>query len=147
MGKPVRRLRPLLPEQARGRGHRQIFFTDVGCRLLDAEACRCRDYANRIAQVEDCVRLTPENVREIRWLPPTCGYSLLAEGRDLIGGIRWYRAIRKACMPPASRCAGGCDSPRSKSPTASWRITSSNGRAGCRRGGGEDETTAAILRQ
>ena len=61
----------------------EIYFTHVGCRLLDGQACRCRDYANRSAQVEDCVRLTPENVREITWLPPTCGYKLVAEGRDL----------------------------------------------------------------
>src|SRR5882757_2131468 len=60
-----------------------IYFTDVGCRLLDGSACRCRDYENRTAQVDDCVRLTPENVGSLNWLPPTCGYRLLAEGRDL----------------------------------------------------------------
>jgi hypothetical protein len=62
---------------------KKIFFTDVGCRLLDGAACRCRDYGNRQAQVEDCVRLTPENVRDTAWLPPTCAYRLVAEGRDL----------------------------------------------------------------
>jgi uncharacterized cysteine cluster protein YcgN (CxxCxxCC family) len=61
----------------------RIFFTDVGCRLLDAGACRCRDYENRSAQVHDCVRLTPETVAEIGWLPPTCAYRLVAEGKDL----------------------------------------------------------------
>ena len=34
-------------------------------------------------QVPDCVRLTPENVRTLNWLPPSCGYKLVAEGRDL----------------------------------------------------------------
>jgi len=33
--------------------------------------------------VPDCVRLTPANVRELTWLPPSCGYKLVAEGRDL----------------------------------------------------------------
>ena len=61
----------------------EIFFTDVGCRLLDDKSCRCRDYANRTAVVEDCVQLTPQNVGELTWLPPTCAYKLLAEGRDL----------------------------------------------------------------
>jgi uncharacterized protein len=61
----------------------RIYFTDVGCRLLDADACRCRDYENRAAQVPDCVRLTAEVVGEIGWLPPTCAYRLLAQGRDL----------------------------------------------------------------
>jgi uncharacterized cysteine cluster protein YcgN (CxxCxxCC family) len=58
-------------------------FTDVGCRLLDGQTCRCTDYAHRQARVKDCVRLTPRNVRRLPWLPPTCGYRLVAEGRDL----------------------------------------------------------------
>ncbi len=62
----------------------EIHFTSVGCRLLNAETCRCRDYANRRALVSDCVGLTPENVRTISWLPQTCGYRLVAEGRDLL---------------------------------------------------------------
>ena len=37
-----------------------IHFTDIGCRLLDGETCRCRDYENRTARVDDCVRLTPK---------------------------------------------------------------------------------------
>jgi uncharacterized protein len=61
----------------------KIFFTHVSCRLLDAGLCACKDYTNRSAQVPDCVRLTPENVRTINWLPPSCGYRLVAEGRDL----------------------------------------------------------------
>ena len=60
-----------------------IYWTSVGCRLFDAEACRCRDYANRLAQVPDCIGLTPDNVRAIAWLPRTCAYRLVAEGRDL----------------------------------------------------------------
>jgi uncharacterized cysteine cluster protein YcgN (CxxCxxCC family) len=60
-----------------------IYFTDVGCRLLDGTACRCRDYADRTTHVDDCVRLTPENVGTLNWLPPTCAYRLLAEHRDL----------------------------------------------------------------
>ena len=60
-----------------------IYFTDVGCRLLDASSCRCSDYAHRTDKVSDCVRLTPEVVGEIGWLPPTCAYRLLDEGKDL----------------------------------------------------------------
>jgi uncharacterized cysteine cluster protein YcgN (CxxCxxCC family) len=61
----------------------RIHATDVGCRLFDAGTCRCRDYANRTTAVPDCVGLTPEVVRTLRWLPPTCGYRLVAEGQDL----------------------------------------------------------------
>lgn len=60
-----------------------IHWTSVGCRLFDAGACRCKDYANRQALVDDCVGLTPQNVRTIRWLPSTCGYRLVAEGAEL----------------------------------------------------------------
>jgi uncharacterized protein len=68
-----------LEEEDTGR----IYFTDVGCRLLDGESCRCRDYSHRTQEVDDCVRLRPDNVGKINWLPPTCAYRLLAEGRDL----------------------------------------------------------------
>jgi uncharacterized protein len=60
-----------------------VHYTDVGCTLLDGERCRCRDYENRQAKVPDCVRLRAGNVGELAWLPPTCAYRLVAEGRDL----------------------------------------------------------------
>ena len=60
-----------------------IEWTDVACRLLDQDSCRCRDYRHRHARVADCVALTPENVPRLPWLPPTCAYRLVAEGRDL----------------------------------------------------------------
>jgi len=61
----------------------EIHWTSVACRLFDAGTCRCTDYAGRLARVPDCVRLTPANVGEITWLPSTCAYRLLAEGKDL----------------------------------------------------------------
>ncbi|EKF17987.1 hypothetical protein NA2_14937 [Nitratireductor pacificus pht-3B] len=67
----------------------EIHWTSVGCRLFDAGACRCRNYENRLAQVHDCVRLTPENVATISWLPSTCAYRLVAEGRDL----EWWHPL------------------------------------------------------
>jgi len=60
-----------------------LAFTEVACRLLDLDACRCTDYANRARRVPDCVRLTPKVVREVDWLPPSCAYRLLAEGKEL----------------------------------------------------------------
>src|ERR1700731_2899867 len=44
-------------------GTDRTYYTDVGCRLLDGQSCRCRDYENRLSQVEDCVRLTPESLK------------------------------------------------------------------------------------
>ena len=61
----------------------ETVLTDVGCRLLDAKACRCTDYAHRQARVKDCVRLSPRNVKRLSWLPPTCAYRIVANGGDL----------------------------------------------------------------
>ncbi len=61
----------------------KYYFTDIACKLFDGDSCRCRDYPNRDSQVPDCVRLTPENSGELGWMPPSCAYRLLAEGKDL----------------------------------------------------------------
>ena len=61
----------------------KTYFTDVGCKLLDGESCRCTDYKHRAAKVSDCVKLTPRNIRRIVWLPPSCAYRLVADGKDL----------------------------------------------------------------
>jgi len=60
-----------------------IHFTDIGCKLLDGKTCRCKDYKRRRQRVRDCVKLTPDAVRSLTWLPRTCGYRLVAEGKDL----------------------------------------------------------------
>ncbi|MCU0837137.1 MAG: YcgN family cysteine cluster protein [Rhodospirillales bacterium] len=61
----------------------ELTFTNIACRLLDTRSCRCRRYAERFRFVPDCRQLTPEAVRRYRWLPSTCAYRLLAEGREL----------------------------------------------------------------
>ena len=60
-----------------------IAVTDVACRLLDLDSCRCRDYANRRRQVPDCVHLTAATTPNLNWLPATCAYRLVDQGRDL----------------------------------------------------------------
>lgn len=60
-----------------------VVHTEVSCRLLDTESCLCSDYPRRRRKVPDCVQLTPEELREIDWLPPNCGYRLVKEGADL----------------------------------------------------------------
>ncbi len=61
----------------------ELFFTRVACRLLDHQTCRCRNYGRRTQLVADCVTLTADNITEINWLPRTCAYRLLAEGKPL----------------------------------------------------------------
>ncbi len=66
-----------------------LLFTNVACRMLDLGTCRCSDYANRARRVPDCVSLTPEQVRTIDWLPPSCGYRRVAEGK----GLAWWHPL------------------------------------------------------
>jgi len=60
-----------------------IYYTEVACRLLDTEACRCVNYAERSREVVDCIQLTAATLPELDWLPSTCAYRLLAEGKPL----------------------------------------------------------------
>ena len=60
-----------------------VALTRVACRLLDGETCRCRDYANRKRLVPECIELTSDKVDDLAWLPATCAYRLIADGRDL----------------------------------------------------------------
>ena len=61
----------------------EVFLTRLACKLLDVSKCRCSDYANRFAKMPDCIEIDPEKVRKLDWLPTSCGYRRVAEGRDL----------------------------------------------------------------
>lgn len=68
----------------------EIYWTNIGCELLDCDSCRCKDYENRFKIVSDCIQLTPKVVRTLTWLPPTCGYRLVRDGEDLFD---WHPLI------------------------------------------------------
>lgn len=61
----------------------EIFYTSVACKLLDTESCRCSDYRNRFRHVPDCIQLKPQHLGNLSWLPETCAYRLLDEGKPL----------------------------------------------------------------
>ena len=67
----------------------EISYTEVACRLLDLGTCRCTDYANRKRFVPDCVVLTPRTVARLTWLPSSCAYRLISEGKDL----EWWHPL------------------------------------------------------
>jgi len=61
----------------------EIVFTDIVCNLLDQQSCRCAHYEERTKLVPDCVKLSKDNLDKIDFMPPSCAYRLLHEGKDL----------------------------------------------------------------
>lgn len=61
----------------------EVVPTRVHCKLFDPELCRCSDYADRKSHVPDCIKLTPHNVERLAWMPLSCGYRRINEGRGL----------------------------------------------------------------
>ena len=61
----------------------EVFYTNVICRLLDTYRCRCSDYPNRSRLVPTCLVLNADLVKQLSWMPKTCAYRLVAEGKDL----------------------------------------------------------------
>ena len=61
----------------------EIYHTNVACKLLSIDSCRCSDYAARQTIVDDCVKLDPENIKSIQWLPDSCSYKLIDQGKPL----------------------------------------------------------------
>lgn len=61
----------------------EVFYTDVACRFMDHSTCRCSKYGDRRRYVPHCVVLSPANIGMIEWMPSSCAYRRLAEGRGL----------------------------------------------------------------
>jgi uncharacterized cysteine cluster protein YcgN (CxxCxxCC family) len=61
----------------------ELYFTDVACRLLDIEKCRCKEYGQRKELVSDCLMIRQMDRENFSWLPSTCAYRLLEEGKPL----------------------------------------------------------------
>jgi uncharacterized protein len=61
----------------------EIVPTRVACRLFDDQRCRCVDYDDRRRRVPDCIKLTPGNIASLPWMPGSCAYRRLHEGKSL----------------------------------------------------------------
>ena len=84
----------------------KLFFTGLHCKLLDGNSCQCSDYPNRKKYVPVCVKLTPEVVSTVDWLPQSCAYRLVHEGKDL---HPWHHLIsgdRNAVHTAGFSCRG-----------------------------------------
>ena len=68
----------------------ELVFTNVACTLFDQKNCSCKNYKKRSRFVPDCQILTPKKVRRFAWLPSTCAYRLVDEGKDL---PQWHHLV------------------------------------------------------
>lgn len=60
-----------------------IVYTNIACHLLNTKTCQCSSYDKRTELVPDCVKLTKDNLKDIFFMPPSCAYRRLHEGKDL----------------------------------------------------------------
>ena len=61
----------------------EVFPTRVHCKLFDSERCTCTNYPERKKHVPDCIKLTPQNIDALQWMPLSCAYRRINEGRGL----------------------------------------------------------------
>ncbi len=61
----------------------EIFFTSVVCELSNLEDCSCSEYQKRCTLVPECLDLKQHDFSEYNWLPATCAYRLLVDGKPL----------------------------------------------------------------
>ena len=60
-----------------------VYYTDVTCELMDSGDCSCTQYAERRRLVPECIKLTKDNLAQVEWMPLSCAYRRLMEGRGL----------------------------------------------------------------
>ncbi len=85
----------------------QIHFTNIVCTLLNTKTCNCTRYAERTKLVPDCVKLTKDNLSDIFFMPPSCSYRRLHEGRGLASWHPLLNKGKKAAMHKAGMSVRG----------------------------------------
>ena len=70
----------------------EVVNTNVACRLLNLDSCRCKDYENRLQKVPVCIHLSLENLETFDWLPSSCAYRRLLDGKSI---PEWHPLLTK----------------------------------------------------
>ncbi|AOA56949.1 YcgN family cysteine cluster protein [Acinetobacter larvae] len=86
----------------------EVAYTKVACKLLDCQTARCRDYPHRSQHVADCITLSPALLNEISWLPPSCAYRRLQEGKNLPSWHYLNTGTRQSVIRAKKSAAGRC---------------------------------------
>ena len=68
----------------------KIEYTNIACKLLSKNNCRCLKYNERHNLVKDCIKLDYKNIDKIKWMPRTCAYKLILEGKKL---PEWHHLV------------------------------------------------------
>ena len=112
----------------------EIIPTRVHCKLFDPDQCRCSNYADRKRHVPDCIKLTPHNIEALEWMPMSCAYRRIYEGRGLAD---WHPLI--SGDPETVHAAGvsvrgetinedTLEDPADASDSAAWDLVAERGR-------------------
>lgn len=70
----------------------KIHYTNIVCHLLNTKSCSCTQYSQRTKLVPECVKLTKDNLQDIFFMPQSCSYRRLYEGRGLPS---WHPLLNK----------------------------------------------------
>jgi uncharacterized cysteine cluster protein YcgN (CxxCxxCC family) len=68
----------------------EVRYTNVVCKLLDMDKCRCTRYSERHQLVKECIKFSAGDIKDMSWLPISCGYRRLAEGQGL---AQWHPLV------------------------------------------------------
>lgn len=70
----------------------ELHFTNVACQYLHDKKCECTVYTKRTQLVPSCIELSQDNIDQVFYMPSTCAYRRLHEGKDLPS---WHPLLNK----------------------------------------------------
>jgi len=97
-----------------------VHYTNISCQLFDHGSCRCKNYTSRQSIVQDCVELNPENIVDTaKWMPKTCAYRLLHEGKPLLD---WHPLVSGdlTTVHKSGNSVKNSTLPEKEIPTSKW---------------------------
>ncbi|MBU3848224.1 MAG: YcgN family cysteine cluster protein [Candidatus Acinetobacter avistercoris] len=86
----------------------EVSYTKVSCKLLDCKTGYCSDYENRVQHVPDCIQLDYKSLANINWLPTSCAYKRLYEGKKLPSWHYLNTGSRNSVIEAKKSVAGRC---------------------------------------